>query len=377
MKLLPPAFKRRSTSGSSSKPSSPPRSDPTVRQGSPKRKKPLLPLTPLLPGRASRPHGNAARGDERALQTFSLSAADRIFVLSPHPDDETLGCGGLLARASALNLPVHLVFLTNGDGSLCTRLAENVRRPRSHPNKPESFIRMAGMRQKEALAAAARLGVDANDVVFLGYPDGGTRAMCELHWKAGSPYRSKRTGCERSPYSNSRTVAASYCGENALADIRDAISEFQPTLVLTTHVDDTHADHRTSFDLCAAAMEELRSAPNADAWAQQCRLLTFMVHYGFWPLPSGYRPNQPLLPPAALRGVGIDWLSMPLTDSERETKRAALEQYRSQLATTPRYLRSFVRRNELFSFATAEDFAGAFNRYSVAEPVAENVATRG
>lgn len=37
-----------------------------------------------------------------------------MLVLAPHPDDETLGCGGLLARAADQGLRPRVAFLTNG-----------------------------------------------------------------------------------------------------------------------------------------------------------------------------------------------------------------------------------------------------------------------
>src|SRR5690348_7882879 len=35
-------------------------------------------------------------------------------VLAPHPDDESLGCGGLLAEATSRGYYVHLAVLTDG-----------------------------------------------------------------------------------------------------------------------------------------------------------------------------------------------------------------------------------------------------------------------
>ncbi|WP_017595219.1 PIG-L deacetylase family protein [Nocardiopsis potens] len=39
----------------------------------------------------------------------------RILVFAPHPDDETLGCGGLMHRAKAAGAEVYVQFLTVGD----------------------------------------------------------------------------------------------------------------------------------------------------------------------------------------------------------------------------------------------------------------------
>src|SRR5262245_44158967 len=52
-----------------------------------------------------------------------LGDGDRILVLAPHPDDEVLGAGGVLHEAVSRKLPVHVVFLTNGDSNEWSFLA--------------------------------------------------------------------------------------------------------------------------------------------------------------------------------------------------------------------------------------------------------------
>lgn len=79
-------------------------------------------------------------------------------ILAPHPDDESLGCGGLIAEACRQDCPPIVVVLT--DGAM------------SHPHSrryPRQQLRL--MREREALAATARLGLPAERVIFLRYPD--------------------------------------------------------------------------------------------------------------------------------------------------------------------------------------------------------------
>lgn len=79
-------------------------------------------------------------------------------ILAPHPDDETLGLGGLMAAAAAAGRPPTVLVLTDGAGS--------------HPNSrlygPERLI---ALRQTESAAAAACLGVPATCLHHLGLPD--------------------------------------------------------------------------------------------------------------------------------------------------------------------------------------------------------------
>jgi LmbE family N-acetylglucosaminyl deacetylase len=81
-----------------------------------------------------------------------------IAVLAPHPDDESLGCGGLIAEACALGRPPLVVFLTDGSAS--------------HPNSaayPRDRLRR--VREAEAIAATAILGVPESHVAFMRLAD--------------------------------------------------------------------------------------------------------------------------------------------------------------------------------------------------------------
>lgn len=41
----------------------------------------------------------------------------KIIILSPHPDDEVLGCGGLIAKATSEGNAPYVVIVSNGNGS--------------------------------------------------------------------------------------------------------------------------------------------------------------------------------------------------------------------------------------------------------------------
>jgi len=79
-------------------------------------------------------------------------------VLAPHPDDESLGCGGLLAHAF-LNHGAQVVCMTDGSAS--------------HPGSQDwTPKRLAAERQRELAFAVRELGGTAHDVTWLGHPDG-------------------------------------------------------------------------------------------------------------------------------------------------------------------------------------------------------------
>jgi LmbE family N-acetylglucosaminyl deacetylase len=94
------------------------------------------------------PHHSLAPGPWLARPTI---------VISPHQDDETLACGGTIVAKRRAGARVTIVFLMDGSRS-------------HHPMMgPEE---LSSVRCAEALAAAARLGVGAADVVFVGLPEG-------------------------------------------------------------------------------------------------------------------------------------------------------------------------------------------------------------
>lgn len=80
-----------------------------------------------------------------------------IIVFAPHQDDETLGCGGLIALKRAHGVPVTVVFLTDGRTSHARFLEADA---------------LATRRRAEAVAACGELGVGAADVLFLDFRDG-------------------------------------------------------------------------------------------------------------------------------------------------------------------------------------------------------------
>src|SRR2546425_7498826 len=52
----------------------------------------------------------------RGAQELTVPPKLRLLVIAPHPDDESLGAGGLMQRTMAQGGRVHVLFLTSGDG---------------------------------------------------------------------------------------------------------------------------------------------------------------------------------------------------------------------------------------------------------------------
>jgi LmbE family N-acetylglucosaminyl deacetylase len=45
-------------------------------------------------------------------------SAKRVLVVAPHPDDESLGCGGLIASLAQKGCRFYVVFTTDGGACL-------------------------------------------------------------------------------------------------------------------------------------------------------------------------------------------------------------------------------------------------------------------
>lgn len=260
---------------------------------------------------------------------------ERVFVLAPHPDDESLGSAGLLARCAARNVPVKIVFLTGGDGTRTTQIALKLS-PRF--GGPYDLLSIARERQTEALNAARALGLGEENLEFLGYPDGGMRAIWREGFSPNTPYVSPFTAKMRVPYDNARSPRAPFCRASVLADLRASLEEFRPTLALTTPAFDTHPDHAASFHFLRETISRSEFSP---------ALWTFLIHEGIWPVPNGLHPDLRLVPPARLLRK-YPWHALEISPDETQTKRRAINSHASQMASVPRYLNAFARRNELF-----------------------------
>lgn len=194
----------------------------------------------------------------------ALRELKRLVVFAAHPDDETLGAGGVLAMAGELSLPVRVVVATGND-----------RR-----------------RHDELESALNELGVSAH-VDHLGFPDGALKHHTE---------------------------------ELALA-VSDIVSQSDgPTWAIAPWPGDRHGDHRT---LGRAVENAKRSAG------------TEVFFYPVWLWQWGTPDECP-------------WdrmLMVPLSESIRLRKQAALKQFTSQT-------RSSANREGVLTLEFLEHFRG-------------------
>ncbi len=304
---------------------------------------PILFVTLLALVLAYRIHaGNKEVADYAIDPVNAPSNRTSILIFSPHPDDETLGTGGLIQETLKAGGKVHVVFMTNGD-AFRVGVASYFK---LIDVKPSDFIRYGEMRQGEALAALKTLGLPASDVTFLGYPDRGLMGMWETSWTPSDPWQSHYSRANVNPYPNAPSYGKPYCGENVLGDIQAQIVADHPTDIYVTHPTDDHPDHSASASFVIAAVHALEA--EGAVWVSQVHVHFFLIHRGDWPVPQGYYPTLAAGPPAAFIRLDTDWRTLALDGAMIRTKKLALDHYVSQEEMMSRFLVSFIRRNEVF-----------------------------
>ncbi|KAF0094459.1 MAG: hypothetical protein E1N59_1990 [Puniceicoccaceae bacterium 5H] len=147
----------------------------------------------------------------------SLRHWGRTLVIAPHPDDESLGCGGVIALLREAGVEVAVVLVSDG--------------AKSHPNSTRyPGPKLAALRAKELLNALEILGVEGDYVQFLELPDGSVPQPGEAGF------------------------------DEAAADMQQALADFEPQTILVPWRRDPHGDHRASWHLAQHAHAAVESA---------------------------------------------------------------------------------------------------------------------
>ncbi len=267
---------------------------------------------------------------------INLDDNDRILILAPHPDDEVLGCGGIIEKALEKKLPMSIVFFTYGDNNEWSFMVYR-KRP---VVLPKAVRKMGFIRHDEAVAAAKIFGVESKDLIFLGYPDFRTLNIWYSHWGNSPPARSMLTRVNRVPYSNAFRPGAMYKGEEILKDIETIILKFKPTKIFVSHPADHNPDHRALYLFTRVALWDLKEKINAE-------LYPYIVHFPKWPRPRGFITDRQIVPPNVLKDK-IKWQENLLDSVKVRVKYEALKKHQSQFEVSSKLLLSFIASNELF-----------------------------
>ncbi|MCD6225596.1 PIG-L family deacetylase [bacterium] len=278
----------------------------------------------------------------KALSLLKIKKKDRVMIISPHPDDETLATGGLIADLCSRRIPLKIVILTSGDGNPSLFL-----RDRKIKFSPAKFIATGKERQKETVKAIKILGGNKSKVVFLGYPDGCLWKMCQNPQEVVA---SKTTELTHSPYQSTFKKNQEYKGENVIKDLKELIKQFKPTVIFVSHQKESNPDHRATFFLTTQALKQAK-------W--KGKVYQYLIHFVWLKLFRLYPPKTTkgekekiLYPPYPLWKKGRCF-SFWLRPEQLRRKKAALKAYQSQLILpTLRHLfASFLTQNEIFCLA--------------------------
>jgi LmbE family N-acetylglucosaminyl deacetylase len=282
-----------------------------------------------------------------AVASAGSAHAANIVVFAPHPDDEALIASGIVNRAKANGDLVKVVLATNGDCKV--------------PSQPL-------VRERETIAAMSQLGLAADDVIFLGYPDCGLREIYYNYTTLASRYTSVagysqtygfeglgRTDYHRYIYGS----PANYNKPSFLQDVRNVLLNYRPQDVYVTSAYDDLNDHYTLGFLITEALVALtREDPTFQPTLHEaivhepCELVCNPSYH--WPDP----PFTPTVfmhePPYLATMTPLAWadresvevpLAMQSTDEIFNPKHRAISQYLSQGID---WLISFVKRDEVF-----------------------------
>jgi len=263
---------------------------------------------------------------------------ERVLILAPHPDDEAIGCAGVIQQALKARAKVKVIYLTNGDHN---ELAFIVYEKRITMRQGE-FVHMGQVRRQEAIRAMKFLGLSEDDLVFLGYPDFGTFSIFCRYWQSKKPFRDKLTRISSVPYKDNPSFGAPYQGESILSDLVKQILDYKPNKIFVSHPADVNVDHKALYLFLQVALSDLEGKiPSPKVYA-------YLIHCVGWPKPRHYHPELELYPPDKFRDSRINWVSFNLTPDELDKKYRATLYYKSQTQSSAFYLFSFSRKNELF-----------------------------
>jgi len=239
---------------------------------------------------------------------LEIRPTDRVMVLAPHPDDESLATAGILQRACALGAETRVLFVTDGENNPWPQRALEWRWRILAADRSRWGMRRRG----EALSALACLNVPLQSVRFLGYPDQG---ICDLLMTDPDPL---------------------------LGDLVMEIASWQPSILVDPVPADQHPDHGALavFTDFALARPALKKALESVALVR----LRYLVHGSLRGMPDGL-----------VR-------SLHLTVPEQDRKRHAILRHRSQLPLGGPSILRFARPEERYlSYAHPKVLDGSHN----------------
>jgi LmbE family N-acetylglucosaminyl deacetylase len=204
-----------------------------------------------------------------------------LAVICAHPDDEFLH-PAIIRAAVENSIPVHLIFLTNGDAGGSDRFF-------GPAYTPAEAIEFGHIRMAEARAAARHLGVPETNLHFLGLPDGFLEAIRTD--EDLNPVFSPLLGADHSPYCGLHKPNLPFEKNSIVSALTGLLSEIGPDTVYMSHPDERHADHRAAALLTIDALRRLLAAGGLSS-VPTIRADQFYGASNGAPAPFSYRTHE-------------------------------------------------------------------------------------
>jgi len=276
---------------------------------------------------------------QKKLSLLSIKKKLRIMVIAPHPDDEVLAAGGLLAHLFKNAVPVKIIYLTCGDGN-----ASLFWRDKKIKFSPDKFIQTGIERKQEAETAIKVLGGDKKDLLFLGYPD---NRLWQMWLKPKTNIVSSTTLLNHSPYDFTFKKHRYHKGDNITKELNELIKKFKPTIIFSPHLKETNLDHKATGLFIKKLVKEIN-------WSGE--LYYYLIHYKWmrlfriYPHKNLFKKRQKILYPPYSLWKKNKWFSFWLQSDQLKIKKMALQKYESQrIVPTLNWLfKSFLAQNEIF-----------------------------
>lgn len=298
--------------------------------------------------------------DTNTTPTRSSPTNVDIMIFAPHPDDEALGCAGVIYDALQGGESVRVAVMTNGDAAgVFDSWSWDATKDHNN-NGIKDRVDLGYERQIETVNAMDVLGLPEDNIMFFGYPDGhllGTDGQQFGIWSENYNHnyngigvvKSDATNEFQSPYEG-EYYHHLYNRENVLNDIESVLLTYEPKNVYVTHSRDIHSDHQATNLFVTEAIRQTGKFRN---------VYSYLVHWDSdnnWPKPAisevshpsdRYDSTRTLDPPEDFPRKD-DRLWRDLSTDAIQKKDEAINEYQTQIDGDDNYyLRSFIRMNEI------------------------------
>jgi len=250
-------------------------------------------------------------------------AGQTVLVFVPHPDDETIACGGYIIESVRRGAEVYIVLVTDGN-------RRNLRE----------------IRYLEFESATCLLGVPCDKLIYLDYPDSRLAQQNPLEL------------------------------QQVFTEI---IEEYIPDILFYPHPEDNHIDHSTTGIIIEKILGEMikeyqafekleeledlireevvEEMINLEKIIEDITAYKYLVHHRDYPHPKRYAPDLYILPPLDLVTLEGGWERFMLSEEIKQQKEMALRAYITQLRNPllRNLLEASIRKNEIFAVYSFEN----------------------